>query len=114
MGIFNWFKKHPPVLFRCTYCYEELDLPFKDLCFLEALNPFDQVCRLKDLCHICHTGFIIPVNFTDNQGNRFLFHEIKPKILNLDPDTAWQRILEDTNPENIHFFGCLDDDFNKD
>jgi len=114
MAILNFFKKQKPVLFRCTYCYEEIELPTKELRFLEALNPFDLVCRLKDLCPMCHTGFIIPVKYTDKQGNQFLFHQIKPKIKNLDPDTVMERILADADPENIQFFGFLDPDNPKD
>jgi hypothetical protein len=114
MAIFNLFKKSKPVLFRCTHCYDELELTIKDLRYLEAINPFDPVCRLKDLCPMCHTGFIIPVNYTDKQGNKFLFHQIKPKIKNLNPNTAWKRILDDAEPENIQFFGFLDPDFDPD
>ena len=114
MAIFSLFKKQKPVLFRCTHCYDEIELTIKEVRFLECQNPFDPVCRLKDLCHICHTGFIIPVNYTDKQSNQFLFHQIKPKIKNLDPDTVWERIMANSDPENIQFFGFLDPDFDPD
>ena len=48
---------------------------------------------------------MIPVNYTHSDGKQYLFHVLKPKIKNLDPDTAIERIFEDTSPENIFFFG---------
>ena len=111
MGIFNLFKKKPPVLFRCTYCNYEFDLSLKEVRLLERQNSFDPVCTARELCHICHTGFMIPVKHTDMFGNHYLFHEIKPKIKNLDPNTVMERIMEDTDPENIQFFGLFDPDF---
>ena len=42
---------------------------------------------------MCHIGFSIPVNYTDYRGRTYLFHEMKPKIKNLDPNTAMERIF---------------------
>lgn len=108
MGILNFFKKKPPVLFRCTYCYYELEYSLKEVRLLERQNSFDFVCTARELCHMCHTGFLIPVKHTGMFGREYLFHEIKPKIKNLDPNTVMQRIFEDTDPENIHFFGLFE------
>jgi len=58
-------------------------------------NAGDPVCPVKELCDICHIGFMIPVEYTDKQGNVFLFSEIKPKIKNLDQNTVIQRIFGD-------------------
>lgn len=113
MAIFSLFKKHPPILFRCTHCEYEFELTLKEVRLLEKLNKDDPVCQAKEPCHICHIGFMIPVNYTDKLGKQLLFHQIKPNIKNLDPDTAFERIIEETNPDNIQFFGFLDDDFNK-
>lgn len=33
-------------------------------------------------------AFMIPVHYTDKQEKTYLFHELKPKIKNLDPDTV--------------------------
>ena len=53
---------------------------------------------------------MIPVNYINKHGKQFLFHKIKPKIKNLDPDTVLERILEDADPDNIQFFGLFDPD----
>ena len=113
MGIFSWFKKHPPVLFRCTHCSFEFELPIIEVRLLEYQNLTDTVCQAKEPCHMCHIGFMIPVNYTNKQGKSFLFHQIKPLIKNLDPDTVMERIFDDADQENIQFFGFLDDDFKK-
>jgi len=42
---------------------------------------------------MCHNGFVTPVNYTDNQENTYLFHETKPNIKNLDPNTVMERIF---------------------
>lgn len=113
MAIFNLFKKYPPVLFRCTHCEYEFELSIKEVRLLECQNLNDQVCQAKEPCHICHIGFMIPVNYTNKQGKSFLYHQIKPNITNLDPDTVMERIFADADHENIQFFGFLDDNFDK-
>ena len=35
---------------------------------------------------------MIPVHYTDKRGKTYLFHEMKPKIKNLNPDTVIERI----------------------
>jgi len=105
MGILSFFKKKPPILFRCTECCYEFKLTPKEVRLLQGRNSFDPVCPPKELCHICHIGFMIPVKYTDEFGKKYLFHEIKPKIKNLDPNTVMQRIFEDAESENIFFFG---------
>jgi len=89
---------------RCTHCYYEYDLSPREVRLLERQNSLDAVCRIKEECHICHIGFMIPVKYTDSFGKLYLFHEIKPKIKNLDPDTVFERIFEHTESENIFFF----------
>lgn len=107
MAIFHFFKK-APVLFRCTHCYYEYDLLPKYVRYFVKLNRTDPVCPAKHPCHICHIGFMIPVKYIDKHGKQYLFHEIKPKIKNLDPDTVLERILDATDSENISFFGPFD------
>ena len=89
---------------RCTHCYDEFDCSPKEVRLLQTQNLGDPVCDIKEPCHICHIGFMIPVKYTDKNGKQYLFHEIKPKIKNLDPDTVMQRIFEDAGPENVWFF----------
>ena len=110
MAIFNLFKKKKPVLMRCTHCYYELDYSPKEVLLLERQNSFDPVCTAREPCHICHIGFMIPVKHTDMFGHQYLFHEIKPKIKNLDPNTVLERIFQDADPDNIQFFGLFDPD----
>jgi len=105
MAIFPFFKKKDPVLLRCTECSYELDIPHKKVRSLIRQNKNDPVCTIKEPCHICHIGFMIPVNYTHSDGKQYLFDQLKPEIKNLDPDTAIDRIFEDANPGNIFFFG---------
>lgn len=109
MDIFSFFKKKPPVLLRCTECSFEYELSQKEVRLLERQNSFDPVCTVKEECHICHIGFMIPVNYTDCFGKQYIFHEIKPKIKNLDPNTLHERIFEHAEGENVYFFAPGDD-----
>jgi len=97
MDIFHFFskKKKQPTLLRCTHCNYEFHLSPREVRILETRNLGDPVCPVKEMCDICHIGFMIPVNYTDKQGNVYLFNEIKPKIKNLDPNTVMERIFGD-------------------
>jgi hypothetical protein len=95
MGIFHFFfKKKEPLLVRCTHCYYEFHLSSREVRLLQTKNASDPVCPFKEECDICHIGFMIPVKYTDKQGKVYLFHEIKPKIKNLDPNTVIERIFD--------------------
>lgn len=104
MDIFSLFKKKPPVPLRCTECSFEYELSPREARILEKHNAQDTVCPVREPCHICHTGFMIPVNYTDKKGNQYIFHEIKPKIKNLDPNTVMERIFDDPDTEMVYFF----------
>ncbi len=108
MAIFSLFKKKEPVPMKCTKCRYEYDLSPREIRRLEKQNAGDPVCPVKEPCHVCHIGFMIPVQYTDKTGKQYLFHKIKPQIKNLDPNTVMQRIIEDSEPENIWFFGPED------
>ncbi len=109
MDIFRFFKKKKePILLRCTHCYYELDYSPGEVRLLERQNSLDPVCTVKEPCHICHIGFMIPVKYTDMFGKRYLFHEIKPKIKNLNPNTVMERIFEHPDTENVLFQGFID------
>lgn len=96
MGIFPFFskRKKQPVLVRCTYCSYEFHLLPREVRLLETKNARDPLCPIKEECDICHTGFMIPVHYTNKQGKVYLFHELKPKIKNLDPNTALNRMFK--------------------
>ena len=108
MGFIPFFRKNP-VLLRCTECNYEFDISPREIRQLERKNKADSVCPVKGECHICHTGFMIPVKYIDNKGKQYLFHEIKPKIKNLDPNTVMKRIFEHSGEENVHFFAPGED-----
>ena len=94
MAIFPFLsKKKQPVLVLCTYCYDEFYLSPREVRLLETKNAADPVCPVKEECDMCHIGFSIPVNYTDYRGRTYLFHEMKPKIKNLDPNTVMERIF---------------------
>jgi len=106
MGIFRFFvKEKGPVLLRCTECNYEFDLSVREVRLLARQNVDDPVCPVKEPCHMCHIGFMIPVDYTDKTGKQYLFHEIKPKIRNLDPDTVMERIFDHPDTEDVLFFG---------
>ena len=107
MDISSFFvKRDVPVLTRCTHCVFEMEFSPKEVRQLEKKNAGDAVCPVHEECDICHIGFMIPVNYTDRTGKKFLFDEIKPKIKNLDPKTVMQRIL--ANADSVMFFGPND------
>ncbi len=89
---------------RCTYCYDEIELSLREINQLIRQNFNDKVCPIKEECHMCHIGFIIPVNYTDKSSKTYKYHEIKPKIINLDPDTVMERIFNNNDQENTAFF----------
>jgi hypothetical protein len=108
MDIFRFFRKKRPVLMRCTGCYYEFEFSPREIRFFESKNAFDPVCPIKEICHMCHTGFMIPVKYTHRNGKQYLFHKIKPKIKNLDPDTVMERIFEDNENEIVILSGFID------
>jgi hypothetical protein len=94
MDIFRFFAKKN-VLLRCTACLYEYEISPREVRLLCKENASDPTCPIKEECHLCHIGFMIPVKYTDKNGNQYLYHEIKPKIKNLDPSTLMERIFGD-------------------
>jgi hypothetical protein len=103
MGIFHFFSKEKKqsvpfdptqdMLVRCTHCSYEIHLLPREVRLLETRNAGDPVCSVKEKCDICHIGFMIPAHYTDQHGKLYLFHDLKPKIKNLDPNTVTKRIF---------------------
>lgn len=108
MDIFRCFKQKEPALMRCTECNYELEFSSREVRLLLKQNAADPVCPIKEPCHICHIGFMIPLKYTYKDGKEYLFHQIKPKIKNLDPNTVIERIFENSDNEHVMFFGFLD------
>jgi hypothetical protein len=103
MGIFHCFFKNKlpthPVHLKCTACDFEYNLSPREVRRLERKNARDPVCPVKIECHICHTGLMIPLLYTNPEGKLFRYHDLKPKIKNLDPNTLLERIY--SHPDSI-------------
>lgn len=108
MDIFRCFRKRPPMLMRCTECNYEFEFSMREIRLILNKNAADPVCPIKEPCHICHIGFMIPVNYTHKDGKRYFFLQIKPKITNLDPNTVGNRIFENPDAEITIFSGFFD------
>lgn len=109
MAILNFFKKYPPALLRCTECDFEDEFSHQELRRLAKRQPRNSPCPFQTPCHICHIGFMIPVNYQSPDGKHYLFQNIKPLIKNLDQDTLMERIY--THPDTIatYSFNPFDD-----
>ena len=100
MDIFRFSRKKKPVLMRCTQYYYEFEGAPREIRLLAKQNALDPVCPVKEMYHICHTDFMIPVKYIHKDAKQYLFHKIIPKIKNLDPNTVMGRTIKD-NKDNI-------------
>jgi hypothetical protein len=91
------FFKKSSVLFRCNYCFEEFSFSKKSVLQLEANNLDDSVCPVKEECHYCHMGFVIPVNYKSKNGKIYRFDELAHKIPHLDPESLLDRLFDEHN-----------------
>jgi hypothetical protein len=93
MAISSWFRKtpSPDTLLRCTHCEYELAYTDREMRLMAKRASAIDPCPFMDLCHICHTGFMIPIHY-ENDGKTYFFEKIKPLVKNLDEKTAWLRI----------------------
>ena len=83
MAIILFFRKRQPLLLRCTICYFEFDLSPREVRLLEKKNRRDPICSIKEERDICYIKFMIPVNYTDKNRKKYLYHEVKPEIKQL-------------------------------
>ena len=97
MAILSFFKKRPPILFRCSECNDEKTLTLRQLRLVAKLCPPNPICHFLIPCPACPTGFFAPVDYTDDHGNRFVLDDIKPKLKDLDPLFFTKRIF--TQPD---------------
>lgn len=79
MGFFQLFHKNKKVLLRCASCYAELELDIKQVRLIEKERTHDSICPVKQPCLNCLKGFLIPVNYTDENGKSYFFHNLKSK-----------------------------------
>lgn len=109
MAILSFFKTYPPTLLRCTECEYEDMFTYKELHRLAKRQPKNSPCPFQTECHICHIGFMIPVDYQSPDGKHYLFDYIKPLIKNLGQDTLMERIY--THPDTISasFFNPFDE-----
>lgn len=87
------FFKEPVILFRCTYCKAEESFSKKFVIKLESDNKDDTVCPLKVECHICHSGFAIPVNYKSKSGKTYIFDALADSIPHFEHDSV-ESLLE--------------------
>lgn len=99
MAILSFFKRRPPILFRCSECHDEKTLTLRQLRLVAKLCPKNPICPFLIPCPACPTGFFAPVDYTDAHGNRFMLDDIKPKLKDLNPIFFTKRIFNkpDTN-----------------
>jgi len=88
------FSKRP-FLFRCNYCNAKVYFSKNFVQQLEYENRDDPVCPPKTECHYCHMGFVIPAHYTSKNGKTYIFSELADKIPTLNPDTFFERLLND-------------------
>ena len=95
----NFFKKlfNSRITFKCNYCGAEIKAPLKLVERLENKNRNDAVCPPKTECHYCHMGFVIPLNYKSKNGKTYKFDELADKIPTLDPDSLFDRLLDEDN-----------------
>jgi len=104
MAILNFFKKQPPILFRCSECHDEKTVTRRQLRLIAKLCPQNPICPFLIPCLSCHIGFFAPVDYTDDQGHRFMLDQIKPQIDNADPASFTKRIFIDHNTHTTYSF----------
>jgi hypothetical protein len=80
MAILSFFKRHPPILFRCSECNDEKTLTLRQLRLVAKLGLKNPICPFLIPCPSCHRGFFAPVDYTDAHGNRFTLDQIKKRI----------------------------------
>ena len=85
------------ILFRCNYCRADFSFPLRLVERLENENRDDLVCPPKLECDYCHTGFVIPINYTSKNGITYKFDDLAAKIPTLDPDSLLDRLLDPDN-----------------
>mgnify|MGYP001582001342 CR=1 FL=1 len=83
--------------FRCNYCGCKVKVPLQDVLQLENENKDDSVCPLKIECHYCHMGYVIPSNYKSKNGKTYKFDELYNKVPTLDPNTFFDRLLDEDN-----------------
>lgn len=87
MGIFRFFKKRegkPPVLLRCTNCRHECNINHDKIVILQLPRSPKSICTIMEECSICHIGFMLAVDYTDDDGKRYEYRKMRPKIKKLD------------------------------
>ena len=97
MKIFKIIKKlfqKKIIIFRCNYCNAETQVPLKIVQSIEQQNATDLLCPVKEECHYCHTGFVLPVFYQSKNGKIYKFEELAHKIPHLDQNSFLNRIFD--------------------
>jgi hypothetical protein len=102
MDISRCFKRKGN-LFRCSHCSYEYILSRKEVIKTKKKQPFhiydENISPFQEICMMCCKGLMIPVEFTNTNGETVLFHQTKPKISMPDDQTILARIILFQNEE---------------
>jgi hypothetical protein len=80
----------------------------KELRLMARRSPPSAPCPFSDPCHICHIGFMIPVDYKTDEGKRYLYENVKPLVKKLDPKTVMARIHNHEDNVAAYFFNPFD------
>ncbi len=102
MDISRCFKRKGN-LFRCSHCSYEYILSRKEIIKTKRMQLFhiydENISPFQEICMMCCKGLMIPVEFTNINGEPVLFHKTKPKISMPDDQTILARIILFQNEE---------------
>jgi hypothetical protein len=68
--------------------------------FKQPFHKYDEtIAPFQEVCMMCCKGLMIPVEFTNANGETVRFHQIKPKVSLPDNETILARIILFQNEE---------------
>ena len=95
MTIFKNLLQKKKIIFRCNYCNAEITASIKAVQQLEIENAHDPLCPVKQECHYCHMGFVLPVFYQSKNGTIYTFDDLAEKIPHLDENALLERIFHE-------------------
>ena len=102
MDISRCFKRKGNIC-RCTHCSYEYIISRKEIIKTKKKQSFhkydESVSPFQEVCMMCCKGLMIPVEFTNDNGEIVLIHQTKPKISMPDNETIFARIILFQNEE---------------
>ncbi len=102
MDISLCFKRKGNIC-RCTHCAYEYTISRKEIIKTKKKQSFhkynESVSPFQEVCMMCCKGLMIPVEFTNDNGEKALFHQTKQKVSMPDDETILARIILFQNEE---------------